>query len=325
MNRFSTQYQPTNPFLAQSGVHRYGFNGQEKDGEIVSEGTHTSAQFWMYDTRLGRRWELDPVFNHSASNYSVLNCNPINYIDPKGDEPTPKKVERKVKQLERKVDRAMKRNSNLTRVQALDNIVRPSLSLKEQYVEHKTFDEAQGSGYKYYDIVQEYQARNPLVNAPAVAPMVGTAVLTGTPTAVFGPTFDDQIYNFIPAGPNANPVGITVTNNRPADSVTDLTNLSINAITRGNPAPIPVASGIDVRPGTNQTFAIPVNAVSVQVSYTTRNSVTAPTLVNNIVVTLNFTVPNPARTRTPTAERVFSASRIPLGQLPEVFQQRTNN
>ena len=323
MNRFSTQYQPTNPFLAQSAVYRYGFNGQEKEDEIVSEGTHTSAQFWMYDTRLGRRWELDPVFNHSASNYSVLNCNPINYIDPKGDEPTPKKVERKIKQLESAVRKEMRRSGN-GQAAALAN-VRSTLSLQDRYVEHKTSDESQGPGYRYYDIVREYQARNPLVNAPAAAPMVGTAVLTGTPTAVFGPTFDDQIYNFIPAGPNANPVSITVTNNRPADSVTDLTNLSINAIARGNPAPIPVASGIDVRPGTNQTFAIPVNAVSVQVSYTTRNSVTAPILVNNIVVTLNFTVPNPGRTRTPTAERVFSASRIPLGQLPEVFQQRTNN
>jgi hypothetical protein len=44
---------------ANSGDYRHGFNGQEKDPEIA-EGIYT-AEFWEYDSRLGRRWNVDPV------------------------------------------------------------------------------------------------------------------------------------------------------------------------------------------------------------------------------------------------------------------------
>jgi hypothetical protein len=48
-----------------------------------------TAEFWEYDTRLGRRWNLDPVDQISISNYVAFRNNPIFYIDPNGDEPTP--------------------------------------------------------------------------------------------------------------------------------------------------------------------------------------------------------------------------------------------
>ena len=40
--------------------YRFGFNGQEKVDEIAGAGNHTTAEFWEYDTRLGRRWNRDP-------------------------------------------------------------------------------------------------------------------------------------------------------------------------------------------------------------------------------------------------------------------------
>ncbi len=46
---------------ASSGDYRYGFNGQESDGEIKGEGNHYTATFWEYDPRTARRWNLDPV------------------------------------------------------------------------------------------------------------------------------------------------------------------------------------------------------------------------------------------------------------------------
>jgi hypothetical protein len=66
-------------------TYRYGFNGQEKEKEITGSDTHTSAEFWMYDTRVGRRWQLDPKPLFSSSNYSTLLNSPISFFDLKGD------------------------------------------------------------------------------------------------------------------------------------------------------------------------------------------------------------------------------------------------
>jgi len=60
-------------------------NGQMKDDEIYGEGNTYSAEYWMYDARLGRRWNLDPVDQISISNYAAFGNNPIIYIDPNGD------------------------------------------------------------------------------------------------------------------------------------------------------------------------------------------------------------------------------------------------
>ena len=67
--------------------YRFGFQGQEKDDEIFSsEGTSYSAQFWQYDSRIGRRWNLDPVVKYHESPYATFYNNPIFLIDPKGDD-----------------------------------------------------------------------------------------------------------------------------------------------------------------------------------------------------------------------------------------------
>jgi hypothetical protein len=60
-----------------AGGYRFGFNGQEKSDEISGAGNHTTAQFWEYDPRLGRRWNLDPVPYPWQSSYSAFNNNPI--------------------------------------------------------------------------------------------------------------------------------------------------------------------------------------------------------------------------------------------------------
>ncbi len=65
--------------------YRYGFNGQEKDNEIYRGGESYTAEFWQYDARLGRRWNLDPKPEASLSQYSTLANNPILYSDPLGD------------------------------------------------------------------------------------------------------------------------------------------------------------------------------------------------------------------------------------------------
>jgi hypothetical protein len=72
----------------QGGVAEYGFgfNTQLESPEI-GDG-HTTAMYWEYDARIGRRWELDPVFNSSWSGYCVMRDNPIFFIDKLGDTPS---------------------------------------------------------------------------------------------------------------------------------------------------------------------------------------------------------------------------------------------
>jgi len=64
--------------------YRYGFGSQESDNEVSGRGNSYTAEFWQYDCRLGRRWNLDPVPQISLSDYSVNGNNPILNIDPNG-------------------------------------------------------------------------------------------------------------------------------------------------------------------------------------------------------------------------------------------------
>lgn len=66
--------------------YRYGFNGQEKDDEISGAGNHNTAMFWEYDTRLVRRWNIDPVVKENESPYLCFSGNPILISDPNGDD-----------------------------------------------------------------------------------------------------------------------------------------------------------------------------------------------------------------------------------------------
>ncbi|MFY0254662.1 hypothetical protein ACDQ55_11985 [Chitinophaga sp. 30R24] len=67
------------------GGYRYGFNGQEKSDEIKGEGNSYTAQFWEYDPKIGRRWNLDPKPTTGISEYSAFNNSPISLADPFGD------------------------------------------------------------------------------------------------------------------------------------------------------------------------------------------------------------------------------------------------
>jgi RHS repeat-associated protein len=64
--------------------YRFGFNTQEKDDEVYGKGNVTTAEFWEYDARLGRRWNLDPIIKPDISLYSVFGNKPIVMIDPDG-------------------------------------------------------------------------------------------------------------------------------------------------------------------------------------------------------------------------------------------------
>lgn len=58
-------------------------NTQERETEL-GEGV-TSAEFWVYDGKLGRRWNLDPIDQLFNSNYSTNGNNPIFFCDILGN------------------------------------------------------------------------------------------------------------------------------------------------------------------------------------------------------------------------------------------------
>jgi Glycosyl hydrolase 108 len=66
--------------------YRYGFNGQERESEL-SENI-TTAEFWEYDSRIVRRWNIDPIAKENESPYLCFSGNPILLSDPTGDSAT---------------------------------------------------------------------------------------------------------------------------------------------------------------------------------------------------------------------------------------------
>jgi hypothetical protein len=99
-------YEPFGSLLPgrnySSDAYRFGFNTQEKDDEIYgSNGTSYAAQFWQYDPRIGRRWNIDPVNPAWNSSYAVFFNSPILYVDHNGLSPK-KRAEKYAKKNELK-------------------------------------------------------------------------------------------------------------------------------------------------------------------------------------------------------------------------------
>jgi len=76
---------PGRVWVAGAENYRFGMNGQEQDDEIYGNGNSYTAEFWQYDPRLMRRWNVDPVYKAYESPYCTFGNNPIFYIDPHGD------------------------------------------------------------------------------------------------------------------------------------------------------------------------------------------------------------------------------------------------
>ena len=74
-------------FSAQASTYRYrGANGQENDDEIA-EGIST-AEYWEYDSRTARRWNVDPQPKIHESPYACFANNPIWLKDVNGADTT---------------------------------------------------------------------------------------------------------------------------------------------------------------------------------------------------------------------------------------------
>ena len=66
-----------------ANTYRYGASsGQEKSTEINTNSY--TAEYWQYDSRIGRRWNVDPVVKEFESGYAAYGNNPIWFMDPNG-------------------------------------------------------------------------------------------------------------------------------------------------------------------------------------------------------------------------------------------------
>jgi RHS repeat-associated protein len=67
--------------------YRFSINGQEKETELNEN--ITTAMYWEYDSRIGRRWNTDPKPTTDLSPYACFFNNPIIHIDALGDSGQP--------------------------------------------------------------------------------------------------------------------------------------------------------------------------------------------------------------------------------------------
>jgi RHS repeat-associated protein len=79
---------PGRTFSANNKKSKYGFNGQERSTEI-NDNSYT-AEFWQYDSRIVRRFNVDPVQKEWESSYACFAGNPILNADPLGNVYVPK-------------------------------------------------------------------------------------------------------------------------------------------------------------------------------------------------------------------------------------------
>jgi RHS repeat-associated protein len=75
---------PGRTYSNAGAKYKYGFNGQEKSDEVAGEGNSYTAEYWQYDARLGRRWNVDPITKPYESPFVGLGNNPISVLDPNG-------------------------------------------------------------------------------------------------------------------------------------------------------------------------------------------------------------------------------------------------
>lgn len=87
--------------------YNFGFGGQMKDDEVSGDGNSYTAEFWQYDPRLGRRWNMDPKPQINISDYACFGNNPILYTDIDGDE-FDKDSQKKVDKVKSKIEERKK-------------------------------------------------------------------------------------------------------------------------------------------------------------------------------------------------------------------------
>ena len=92
LSTVSIPYSYRYGFCAKQGEERAvsfaipRYSGKRQERENTLNASVFSAEYWFYDGRLGRRWNVDPVSNSWESKYAAFANNPVYYNDPNGDD-----------------------------------------------------------------------------------------------------------------------------------------------------------------------------------------------------------------------------------------------
>ncbi len=97
---------PGRKYSSSGSSPRHGFNGQEKTKELGEN--FYEAQWWEYDSRIGRRWNVDPVSKDNESPYAPFSNNPILFKDTHGADTTSGTINVFVTSPSAKNDKALK-------------------------------------------------------------------------------------------------------------------------------------------------------------------------------------------------------------------------
>jgi hypothetical protein len=94
--------------------YRFGFQGQEGDDEVAGSGNSYTAEYWQYDSRLGRRWNLDPIPQIHISDYAAFANSPVVMVDINGDKVDLSKFLKKDKKNDTKKEQESGKEINYT-------------------------------------------------------------------------------------------------------------------------------------------------------------------------------------------------------------------
>jgi RHS repeat-associated protein len=72
--------------FSNGGGYRYGFNGKENDKEVKGEGNSYDFGARIYDPRLGRWLSTDIITKPFITPYNYSSNDPVNYLDPNGQD-----------------------------------------------------------------------------------------------------------------------------------------------------------------------------------------------------------------------------------------------
>jgi hypothetical protein len=148
-------------------AYRYSINGQEKTPEIAPN--TTTAMYWEYDSRIMRRWNVDPVMKEWESPYLCFAGNPVWFSDPNGDDADgggKKKAKKKTKSgkaNDKKTLSESKINSALTSLQYKDSRLG---ELSSRILELKEIIKDRKRLFKLKAVVDVCMCWNPLYFGP---------------------------------------------------------------------------------------------------------------------------------------------------------------
>ncbi|MBR5696201.1 MAG: hypothetical protein IKX43_08255, partial [Paludibacteraceae bacterium] len=134
--------EPGRSWNAGAEGYRYGFNTQENVPELGNG--HTTALYWEYDGRLGRRWNLDPDPTAGISLYAAFGDNPILFCDLLGNTFDIKTDGKKVDANSRSDIESLVKEKNREYLSFDDNTGRVSINITDKEKENKILSEDMG-------------------------------------------------------------------------------------------------------------------------------------------------------------------------------------